>query len=403
MTRWSNATNAAAAHAIASAVGSSGQRGTIKIRSLRDGDAVVISIGDTGTGIPPEVREWVFEPFFTTRAHVQRKPNESAGIDDVAPARPACDQARVRGSATRRIVPAMFVDPCPHSADRRARWLVLWALGMAVSGGCSKPSFSRLPDARATVEQLGALFTKASDASNRAVMADTDAQSQTYADEAVATVREVDRTTASLRPILLGYTEELGHLDEFVAAFDRYRALDKEILALAVENTNLKAQRLSFGTVREAADAMVDALDHAAQSVPAAQSARFAAAAAAATIAVRQIQVLEAPHIAEPRDDSMAALEAQMASHERAARAAIASLSSPDQPPATAAALGHASQALDRFLAQNAEVVRLSRKNTNVRSLALVLGPKPALIAACDGALQRLAAALAKRTSGGTR
>lgn len=291
----------------------------------------------------------------------------------------------------------------PASVAPRARWLVLGVLGLAVCGGCSKPSFSRLPEARATVERLGALFAKASDASNRAVMADTDAQSQAYADDAVAAVRVVDREVTLLRPNLVGYTEELGHLDEFVAAFDQYRALDKQVLALAVENTNLKAQRLSFRTVREAADAMVDALDHAARSAPLAQSARFAAGAAAATIAVRQIQILEAPHIAEPGDSAMAALEAQMASNERAARAAIASLSSPNPAPATAAALDHVSQALDRFLAQNAEVVRLSRQNTNVRSLALVLGPKPALIAACDGALERLAAGLAKRTSGGTR
>ena len=168
------------------------------------------------------------------------------------------------------------------------------------------------------------------------------------------------------------------------------------------ENTNLKAQRLSFGIVREETDAIVDALNRAAQSVPVEQSARFATGAATATIAVRQIQVLEAPHIAESNDDSMAALEAQMASNERAARGAIASLSSPSNAPATAEALDHASKAFDRFIAQNAEVVRLSRKNTNVRSLALVLGPKPELIAACKGALERLAAALAKRTSGGT-
>jgi hypothetical protein len=97
----------------------------------------------------------------------------------------------------------------------------------------------------------------------------------------------------------------------------------------------------------------------------------------------------------------MAALEAQMASNEQAARAAIASLLSPKNAPATAAALDRASKALDRFIAQNAEVVRMSRKNTNVRSLALVLGPKPELVAACESALERMAAALAKRTSGG--
>jgi len=299
----------------------------------------------------------------------------------------------------------MFPETAPRSASRRWLWLLIWTLAVAAAGGCSKRTSTQLADARATVERLRATFTKASDASNRAVMADTDALSQVYADEAVVAVRGVDREVASLRPILdsLGYAEELRALDELVAAFDRYRALDKEVLALAVENTNLKAQRLSFGIVRAEADAIVDALGKAAQSVSVEQSARFAIGSATATIAVRQIQVLEAPHIAESNDDSMTALEAQMAANEQAARAAIASLSSPKNAPATAASLDHASKALDRFLAQNAEVVRLSRKNTNVRSLALVLGPKPELIAACEGALDRIATALAKRTSGGTR
>jgi hypothetical protein len=297
----------------------------------------------------------------------------------------------------------MFAEKHPRSAYRRWHWLFACALAVAVSGGCSKSVSTQLAEARATAERLRATFTKASDASNRAVMADTDALSQTYADEAVLAVQGVDREVAALRPILdsLGYADEMRNLDELVAAFDKYRVLDKEILALAVENTNLKAQRLSFGIVRQEADAIVDALSKAAQSVPAEQAARFATAAAAATIAVRQIQILEAPHIAESNDASMTALEGQMASNEKAARAAIASMSSPNNAPATAEPLDRASKALDRFVAQNAEVVRLSRKNTNVRSLALVLGSKPALIAACESALEQMTAALAKRTSGG--
>jgi hypothetical protein len=283
-------------------------------------------------------------------------------------------------------------------------WLFFATL-VALSGGCSKSGSSKLTEARGTAERLRATFSKASDASNRAVMADTDAVSKTYADEAMARGGEVDRTVASLRPILdsLGYTEEMRDLEEFVAAFEKYRTLDREVLTLAVENTNLKAQRMSFGIVREEADAIVAGLDEAAKSVPVAQSAQFAAGVAAATIAVRQIQILEAPHIAEATDDTMTALEAQMASQERAARVAITSLSSPSNAPATLAGLDRASKALDRFIAQNTEVVRLSRKNTNVRSLAMVLGPKPELVAACDGALERLATALAQRTSGGTR
>jgi PAS domain S-box-containing protein len=57
-----------AAHAIADVVGRSGERGSIRVRTGLDGDHVVISIADTGSGIPEHLRDRVFEPFFTTKA-----------------------------------------------------------------------------------------------------------------------------------------------------------------------------------------------------------------------------------------------------------------------------------------------------------------------------------------------
>ncbi len=56
-----------AAHAIAEVVEGSDRRGTITIGLRQVGAAVVISIGDTGPGIPEDLREHVFEMFFTTK------------------------------------------------------------------------------------------------------------------------------------------------------------------------------------------------------------------------------------------------------------------------------------------------------------------------------------------------
>jgi PAS domain S-box-containing protein len=56
-----------AAHAIADAAKGGPDRGRIKVKTRRVGDAVVISISDTGAGIPLTIQSRIFDPFFTTK------------------------------------------------------------------------------------------------------------------------------------------------------------------------------------------------------------------------------------------------------------------------------------------------------------------------------------------------
>jgi signal transduction histidine kinase len=44
-----------------------GERGTITIRTHREGSCAIVEVSDDGPGIPPEVREHIFDEFFTTK------------------------------------------------------------------------------------------------------------------------------------------------------------------------------------------------------------------------------------------------------------------------------------------------------------------------------------------------
>jgi signal transduction histidine kinase len=49
------------------AIDALGERGTIIVRTCRDGNCAIVEIEDDGPGIPADVREHIFEPFFTTK------------------------------------------------------------------------------------------------------------------------------------------------------------------------------------------------------------------------------------------------------------------------------------------------------------------------------------------------
>jgi PAS domain S-box-containing protein len=56
-----------AAHAIGEVVKGTGEKGKIRVRTVAEGKTVLITITDTGCGIPEGIRSKVFDPFFTTK------------------------------------------------------------------------------------------------------------------------------------------------------------------------------------------------------------------------------------------------------------------------------------------------------------------------------------------------
>jgi hypothetical protein len=278
------------------------------------------------------------------------------------------------------------------------------AAAVAAAGCFDTPAaLTQLMDARRLAAEIHVAFTRSTEAANRAVMSDDDTASAAAVEEARASRKAIDAGLETLRGLLdsLGYAGDRQHLDAFAARYDEYRKLDDEILAMAAENTNVKAQRLSFGPVREASGQFRSALEAVARAAPEPGRWRAEALAAKARGALLDVQVLHAPHIAEGDLGAMDRMEAEMSARLGEARAAVDGLERlvpPERGP-----LAEARAALDRFQAVHAELIMLSRRNSDVRSLALSLGRKRTVAAECEAHLQALEQALGRHSFTGTR
>ena len=155
------------------------------------------------------------------------------------------------------------------------RWMMAaWMFAIAASGcGGTPAALTQQAEARRLASDLRVQFSRAADAANRAVIVESDEASAAAAREAREATAAVARDVEQLHPLLqsLSYTSELDQLNTFKARFAEYRALDNEILPLAVSNPNLESSSvrslaLSLGskrTVTTACDEQLRALEEA--------------------------------------------------------------------------------------------------------------------------------------------
>ncbi|HSD10056.1 MAG TPA: hypothetical protein VLF14_03675, partial [Candidatus Binatia bacterium] len=188
---------------------------------------------------------------------------------------------------------------------------------------------------------------------------------------------------------------------EFSQAFGEFERIDRELLALAVRDSNLKAYNLAFGPAAEALEQVDAALSRVVtKSATWPNSSDIMRLAFGAQAAALRIQALLAPHIAEESDKKMDELEAMMAKEDRQVHhdlddlEAIKNLAAdPD--------LVAASSAYARFSALRTQILALSRENTNVRSVAISLGQKRKVMLLCQSALDALRQSILAETPAG--
>lgn len=255
------------------------------------------------------------------------------------------------------------------------------------------------------VADMRANLLASAEAEKSAVMAETDAASEAFAADArrAADAVEAGRNKLGELIAVAARREEEQRLRDFSTCWGTYREIDDEILRLAVENTNLKAQRLSFVQAPAALARMQAALDHlVADSGTSVEAAAIATRAYQVMPAALKIHALEGRHIAEPSDAEMDQIDAEMKLLDAKVNEGLSALSAL-QDDASKSAVETARAAYADFQRVHAEVLALSRRNSNVRSLALSLGQKRKIMAQCQDHLNALQEACSQAGLDATR
>jgi hypothetical protein len=274
--------------------------------------------------------------------------------------------------------------------------VLLLLLGSLVYLQIGQKPFVQHADRQQVSAQLRLLLTSASEAEKSAVLATTDEASTQFADRSRAATALAEQKRVELAQLVegAGFEKEKELLAQFSVAFARFQHIDQELLELAVRNTNLKASALLFGPFAQASNQMDAALSRVIGKSTGPAAARTRQLAARAQAGALRIQVLLPPHIAEESDQKMDALEATMHKLDEEIREDLAALSS--QKSNQHADVQLAVESYAQLSALREQIIKLSRENTNGRSLAISLNEKRAATATCQEALAALEAAIAE-------
>lgn len=251
-----------------------------------------------------------------------------------------------------------------------------------------------LPEKNDVLLRMQTGILKAAEAEKDAIIADTDEESQAFALQSREAVAAVDESRARLGTLSqsANLPEEQRLVLEFDACWGEFKELNHTLLDYAVQNTNLKATRLSTTAGRDALRRFQTNLAVLIELSARGRSGQtIAQAAFNALSAAFEIYFLEAPHIIASSDEKMDEIESAMSGGHLLVNNSLLKirelLGSTDPAPLEAAMT-----AFTDFLAVNEEVVRLSRRNTNIKSMELSRDPRRKNTARCEDVLNSLVA-----------
>ncbi|MCU0604692.1 MAG: hypothetical protein MUC33_18750 [Desulfobacterales bacterium] len=239
------------------------------------------------------------------------------------------------------------------------------------------------------------------EAEKSAVMADTDAASLSFAEESRRAAEAVELSLREAAGLIEQYPSEKEKklMEEFGACWSEIRGIDRQVLDFAVQNTNLKAARLSFGAGLAAMRQFELELSRLIRDAPGGPICHLVNAAQAAAL---RIQVLHAPHIASPDDGEMDDIEKTIQANDALVRQSLDGARTV-LPPEKREMVRQAETSYDAFMEITERVLDLSRQNTNIKSFELSLNRKRKITAQCDDILKNLQDAVQSRAFKATR
>jgi hypothetical protein len=265
-------------------------------------------------------------------------------------------------------------------------------MALALAVGCSwEPATVRQMHKERLIETIRQKLLESVEAEKSAVLATTDEESQALAQEARNFETDIDKLRGELRQLIVadGRRGEIENLDAFDIAWAKLERVDERLLALAVENTNLKATRLLSREGAAALNRFVDELMGMQRTVTEPEMIRTLSRA---SVAALRSQSLLFVHIPSADDAEMTRLEQQMRDLNGEVERCLSTARESGQPGLEQ--LASASQAWSEYQRLAAEVVQLSRQNSNVISTDVSVHEKRQAMNACLSALSALSAAV---------
>jgi flagellar motor protein MotB len=233
---------------------------------------------------------------------------------------------------------------------------------------------------------------EAIEAEKNAVLAITDEASEAFAAQSRQAADGVESSRKEIEAIIHQekLPQEVEMINEFNACWAHYRKSDETILDLAIQNTNLKAQKVSATQCAQELEHFEESLNRLIhRNSNGSQCNKAVTLSYEALTAGLNIFALHKPHIEEADDQEMDKIEQRIKSYDESARKAIGSLRGIadlkyDED------LKHAEIAYDRFMNLTGEVLKLSWMNTNIKSADLSLGKIRLVSSQCQEILTNL-------------